>query len=495
MNYGLKRYHPAFIAVEIVSFLKSVSGFYLFLFVLKAGSTSNWVLWGRGILLMVTFWTIFSSFLKWQFHRYEIKDDSIKIHEGVYIKKQLTVPLDSIQNHHSNTTFVHRWFGLTSLTLETGTSGESSSFQFPVITETEKERILSYVEHNKAHLKETDNKIAERLSERQIRFQATKKDILKASFTSLNFLFIFPLLVSIYFNLTDFFQIEKAALNALDYLLIQWWVLIVLFVIALILSVGLGYIKTSIQYGNYLICDDEERIYIEKGIGNVISFSILKHRVQAVMIEQSILKRIFGLVSIKLISAGSAGGEDQQTSSLYPFMPKYEAYQVLQAMLPDYHIEEHMERFPVKVLWLKLLQPYYLTILVFIGLMIFKKEWLWLAGIVFAATIITRFLDYWFTSYLRHGKTLQVRNGGLSTKTFVTHRERIQQITVKHSMLQRKFGVATIIFINKAKPLHVSELYGISKEEASNFYTWYHSGTWRRSNSGQSEDLLEKRLN
>jgi putative membrane protein len=143
-------------------------------------------------------------------------------------------------------------------------------------------------------------------------------------------------------------------------------------------------------------------------------------------------------------------------------------------MLPHYHIEEKMNRFPLKVLWLKLLQPYYLTILSIIGLMIFKREWLWVAAIVFGLSILSRILDYWFTSYIRHGKTVQIRKGGFTNETFVTHRERIQQITVKHSWLQRKFGVATLTFTNKAKPLHESELYGVSNEEAGTFYNWYH---------------------
>ncbi|HLO11056.1 MAG TPA: PH domain-containing protein, partial [Pseudoneobacillus sp.] len=107
------------------------------------------------------------------------------------------------------------------------------------------------------------------------------------------------------------------------------------------------------------------------------------------------------------------------------------------------------------------------------GLLIFKKEWLWIAAIVFGLSVLGRFLDYWFTSYIRHGNTVQIRKGGLTNETFVTHRERIQQITVKHNWLQRKFGVATLIFTNKAKPLHESELYGVSQEEASTFYTWY----------------------
>ncbi|MEH6991443.1 PH domain-containing protein [Neobacillus drentensis] len=472
MTEGVKRYHPAFIAVELVSFLKSSIGFFLFLFILKGSSTATWVIWGRYMLLIASVWTIFSIILKWYFHRYEIVGDSIVVHEGVVVKKQRSVALDRIHNQVSNTTFVHRWFGLTSLTLETGTSGENATFTFPVITEEEKQRILLSLERGEASIEAEETG---KSSNTTIHFRSTKMDLVKASFTSLSFLAIFPLLSAIYFNLADFFQIEETAENALDYLLIHWWMLIVLFVLALAISVGIGFIKTSMKYGNYVISDDSERIYIEKGIGNFTSFSIQKHRVQAVIVEQTILKRLLGLASIKLLSAGAFGDEKgQETSSLYPFMPKHEAYRILQIMLPHYHIEEKMNRFPLKVLWLKLLHPYYLTILAIIGLIFFKREWLWVAAIVFGLSILSRILDYWFTSYIRHGKTVQIRKGGFTNETFVTHRERIQQITVKHSWLQRKFGVATLTFTNKAKPLHESELYGVSNGEAGTFFNWYH---------------------
>lgn len=473
MIHELKRYHPAIIVVEFVSFIKAIMWPFLFLFVIKASSTAIWVTWGRYILIIFTIGSIGSFIFKWYFYRYEIARDSIVVHEGVFVKKQRTVALDRIQNQKSNTTLVHKWFGLTSLTLETGTSGENATFHFPVITEVEKERILLHLEQKQDIIEEIDREVLEKLPERTIHFRSTKKDLIKASFTSFSFLAIFPILTAIYFNLDDFFQIEKTAKNALGYLLGNWWMLIVILVIALTLSVVIGFIQTSIKYGNYVISDDCERIYIDKGVGNFISFSIQKHKVQGVIVEQSILKRFLGLASIKLISAGGSKEKDEETSSLYPFMPKQEAYRVLQSILPSYQIEEQMKRFPIKVLWLKLLHPYYVTIFVIIGLGILKREWLWMAAIVFGVSVLIRILDYWFTSYIRHGNTVQIRKGGLTNETFVTHRERIQQITVKHSWLQRKFGVATLKFINKSKPLHESELYGVSKEEASTFYTWY----------------------
>jgi putative membrane protein len=474
MNQDIKKYHPAMMVVELVTFIKGVFGPFLLLFVLKASSTSTWVIWGRYLLLIGSLGVIVWIILKWQFHRYEISGNTIVLREGIVVKKQRSVSFDRIQNQKSNTTFVHQWFGLTSLTLETSITGEDASFHFPVITVEEKERILKHVEqHQNITEPKMEDHPAETAPVRSIHFRSTKRDMVKASFTSLSFLAIFPLLSALYFNLADFFQIEKTAKNAFDYLLMNKWMLAAIFVLAMLISVVIGFIKTSVKYGNFVISDDEERIYIEKGVGNVIRFSIQKSKIQAVMIEQSILKRLLGLASIKLLSAGGSKEDQHETGYLYPFMPKHEAYKMLQTILPQYQLKEHMGRFPIKVLWLKLLHPYYVTILAFIGLLIFKREWLWLTAVIFLISILARILDYLFTSYIRHGDTIQIRKGGFTNETFVTHRNRVQQITVKHSWMQRRFGVATLIFTNKAKPQHESKLYGVSSEEASTFYTWY----------------------
>jgi len=249
--------------------------------------------------------------------------------------------------------------------------------------------------------------------------------------------------------------------------------LIILFVLAMVISVGIGYLQTTIKYGNYEISDDTERIYIKKGVGSTSSFAISKEKVQAIVVEQSLVKRLLGLASIKLISVGEMKTEEQETSSLYPFMPKHEAYLLLETLLPHYPIQEKMDRFPIKVLWYKLLVPYYFTIIAAVGLFFFKKEWLWAAGVVFIISLVTRVLDYFFTSYLRQGNTVQIRNGGFTNETFITHYNRIQQVSVEHTWLQRKFGIATLYFQNRANPLHVSELNGVSKEEAGEFYSWF----------------------
>ncbi|WP_166243343.1 PH domain-containing protein [Paenibacillus turpanensis] len=465
MMKRFKRYHPAFIAVELVSAIKSYAGFYLLLFILKAKSEAHWVVWGRGLLLVASTWTVISIVLKWYSTRYHIDGDTLVVREGTFVKKQRTVALSRIDSHKSNATFVHRWFGLVSLTLET--SGENEAYKFPVISVEEERRIIAQLERG------PEEAVVETLPERTIHFRSTKKDIFKASFTSLSFLAIIPLVSALYSNLSDFFPIDDKAREGLNYLLSHGWMLVLLSVLAIVLAVTIGYIKTSVTYGNFVIGDDEERIYIDRGVGHSASYSLPKHRVQAVTVEQSVLKRLLGIASVKLISAGSGGDSNKEGGSLYPFMPKQEAYRVLQNLLPSYPIEERMMRFPLKVLWLKLLLPYYLTVITFIGLFIFKREWLWITAPVFILSVLARVLDYWLTSYVRRGEIVQVRTGGLWNYTTVTRRSRIQQITVKQTWLQRKFGVATLVIANKSKTPVEIELFGVSDTEAADFYKWY----------------------
>ncbi|QFT91088.1 Bacterial membrane flanked domain protein [Bacillus sp. THAF10] len=474
MNQSNKRFHPAWIAIASFSTIKNSIAGLLFLFVIKINSTSTWVIWGRYIFIIALVCTFVFHVLKWFSHRYEIKEHAIVLKEGVFVKKQRTISFERIQNHHTKTTFLHKWFGLTSLTLETGTVLEDGEVVFPVLTVVEKQRILSYLEKEKEAAHGEGEATTSPLPEgRRVHFRSTKKDIFKASFTSLSFLAIFPILLTIYTNVADYFSLEDTAESALDYLLIHWWMLIVLFFIALSISIKIGYVKTSIKYGNFEISDDKEKIYVKKGIGSTTNFVIPKHKVQAIVLEEPILKRMLGLVSIKLVSVGAMTAEEKETSSLYPFMPKEEAFKLIGTLLPSYTLEQQMDRFPLKVLWYKLLVPYYITIIAAVGLFIFKPEWLWAAGIMFVLAVVTRILDYVFTSYRRLENTVQIRKGGWSTTTFVTHSSKIQEVSVEHSWLQRKFGIATLTFHNRANPSELNSLAGVSREEASAFFTWF----------------------
>ena len=57
--------------------------------------------------------------LKYKYFRYEVLEDEIKIHSGIWIKKRLSVPLFRVQNIDTHVGPLMRRFGLKSITLRT----------------------------------------------------------------------------------------------------------------------------------------------------------------------------------------------------------------------------------------------------------------------------------------------------------------------------------------------------------------------------------------
>lgn len=111
-----KRYHPAYLLVELFSFLRNSFFFILFLFIFNYGVTEGWVYWAKIVFLVAAAFTIGKIFLSWWLHTYEIDPASITLREGIFVKKVRTIAFDRVQNKKTSTTFIHNWFGLTSLT-------------------------------------------------------------------------------------------------------------------------------------------------------------------------------------------------------------------------------------------------------------------------------------------------------------------------------------------------------------------------------------------
>ncbi|WP_422124461.1 PH domain-containing protein [Planococcus sp. X10-3] len=479
-----KRYHPAYLLVELFAFLRNSFFFILVLFIFNYDVTTGWILWAKIAFLTATVYTVGKIFLSWWLYTYEVDQTSITLREGIFVKKVRTIAFNRVQNKKTATTFIHNWFGLTSLTLETGTSSEEASVRFPVLKRQEADEIIGMIEQGdvleSSSIDPAESEASEDLPAQPVKvqrreyFQSTKGDTLRAAFTSLSFLAIFPILLALYFQIDDFFSLEDEAENAFFYFADHLWLLIPLFIAAVIISSLIGYVMTTVRYGNYRIAADTERIYISRGVGQVHTFSIQRNKVQAIQIEQPLIKRILGIVEIKLISAGAVNvGDELETNSLYPFMKTKEAYRLLNELLPQYTVQENLTRLPRNTIWLKLLRPYYVTIIAAVGLWFFQPSLLWVAGILFAFSLISRLFEYLFTRYALEGDSIQIRTGGFTTTTFITRRERIQEIDVSQSKLQRAFGVGSLSFTNRAKPIHVSEILDVPNDLSGHFKQWF----------------------
>ncbi|WOV84794.1 PH domain-containing protein [Sporosarcina jeotgali] len=479
---NMKRYHPLSILFEFAAFLKSYA-ILAFVVVVNINSDS-WFAWlGRILLIAAVALTLIASIMKWFTRKYAAGELSFHLKSGIFEKTEQTIYYDKIQNVQRHTSFLHKLFKMTSLTFETGSTGMNSNVKFDVLTRSEANRLESFVkefmyDESVTNLQESESVLNK--PKRLVHFTPTRSDTVKASFTSFSFLLILVIGASLFSKINQLFDVEDYVEGWLESVLTSGWLIAGVTAVLVALAVTVGIIWTFVKYGNYEIASDEKRIYISKGVLDETAFSIAKNRVQAVEITQSVMKRILGLAEVKLISAGNLGEDEDEVSTLYPFLPVNRAYAMIAELLPDYEVITDSSRLPRRSLIARLIKPYWLWLIITVLLTYFRPAvfkldigWAIVSIALLLLIILSRILGFWNTSYALRGRFIQLSEGVFGKTTFITRRDKVIEIFVKRTKLQQWFGLATIGFINRAKPVRYETLADLPMKEAGEFADWY----------------------
>ena len=482
------RYHLLTIVFKIYQLIKNSFVLILLLFILR-GNSEFWLLeLGRYAVIIYIPLRILYIIVAWFVEKYEWQDQTFNIYKGVFVRNTRTIPFSRIQNMTRNTTLFHKLFGVTSLTFETSASGEDESIYFPVLSKERANELIELVQLDKRVEQATEEQSDDSQSvtgkfstqsKRITYFKPVRKDLWKASFTSLSFLAIFPIAYGLYEYVQPFLS-DIRILDSFQVILDSVWLFVIVVIVILIVSISFGIARTFLRYGKYEISADNNYIYIDRGVLEESYFSINKKRVQGLEIEQNFLKRLFGLAEVKLISSANPNQEDGSinVNSLYPFLPIQEAYALIEKLLPQYKLTAKLERLPLRSLWVKLLRPSWLWITATILLAIFKPNFLGIAWwvlviMLLVLTIIQRVLDYIHTRYAISEDQAQWWHGGLTSRMFITKRKNMIEMTYSQSILQKIFQVASIQVKNRSILPRVETINDIPVNDARKSKAWY----------------------
>ncbi len=492
------RYHPLTILYQIYQLIRNSIILALLLFVWKRGSDFWLFEYGRYIFVLSVLYQFLHIFFNWWTRKYEVKNQSFYLESGVWTKKNQTIPFSKVQNVRREKSFFHALLGLTSLTFETAMDGDDDSIVFEVLTKEQAAQLIDLVEVGEEKVEIAEEKVVEEssgvvkemmdedneLDNRTIHFQSSNKDLIKASFTSLSFLALIPILSGLYENLQPFLPDDEKVQGMLEKILNNQWFLLTVLILAVMISVVVGMLRTMIRYGKFEISSNDTHIFIQRGVLEETYFSIEKKKVQALEVKQTMLKRVFGLAEVKLISTAktSDDGVEVDVNSLYPFLPIDKAMQLVSQILPSYTIStREMQKLPKMSLWMRIIRPSWLWIGTFIGLYFFKpslfgveEAWWIIAILVFLWLNASSVLDYYHTSFGVDKDQFQFRNGGFSTRLFISKRSKIIELTVSRNWLQRKWGMGSISTTNRSTPVHVETIDDLPQAFIKQFHQWYY---------------------
>src|SRR5699024_1781109 len=292
------------------------------------------------------------------------------------------------------------------------------------------------------------------MEKRKVHYRMSFQEIILISLSSLYFLAIFPILLSIYSKVDALFSLETLAMRVLDFLTQSWIMIAIVSIIVLFIATSSVIVSTYLRFGNYEVSSDQHSIYISKGVLHKTNYTIPRDKINGLKIEKSFPRRLFKICTVQIISLGDLLDEaEMQTDILFPFISEKRLTQLLPEIIPEFTIQEEMEPLPKEALFVNLIQPSYTLVIITFLIFFFWPEYWIIPLALFIFIVLLRILKTHQTKYVKTDRFLQFQTGALSTELFITRRDKIDELEIDQSWIEQKLGLASISSTTRAKPI------------------------------------------
>lgn len=469
-----KRQEPLWMIILFVNRLKPFIIPLTFIFIINFKSLESIIIYAGSFLILFVLINATVSIFEWRNFTYLVANNNIEISDGRFIAKKRYITLNKIQSVQEDRSLLHRMFGLTSLTITTGTSGDNAAVRLDALVPEDAEELKALLKSEaQTHELDTDELTLDS-QQTNHHYSMSFKEILLISITSLYFLAFIPLAISGYFRINNFFNIDDYTDSFVNLVKTSYLLIIFLILGAFLISSLIGFIVTFLNYGKYEVTSNEERIFITKGILSTSHFSIPKDRVNGIIIKKPFFRRLFGIVEVQIITLGDLfESEESQTDILFPFINLNLATHLVEEILPDYAIEKKMNQLPGKSLILTLIKPSYLLVIITVLTFSIYPEYWFIPIIYLLFILIQRVVEHYNSKYLMTDQFIQMQAGSFSSELSILKKNNVDALSVNESWLQRRFNLSTLRAMTRAKPTHTSFIVHLPKDTAVNTYNWY----------------------
>lgn len=546
---------PVFIAIFITTFgIIAGEGAK---FARGTGSTTSLLL---GVVVVVMFVVVMGivvlfQLLSYKHLSYELGEEEFSLYSGIFNKKRVHVPYQRIQSVNQRASILQRIFGVCTINIDTAGGSNNKSVLVPYVQNFEAEHLRKELFARKQWAIE-----GAPTADQQGASTGQKRNVLDvpAEFASdVRGVFGAPSIdtgnVSYEYGMSNKELILTGLSNSTGSVILMltiigsvvglasqllqtaigrmlaeegyswatritpsgfvWFVvgaLILFFVIIWIFSV----IGTCISYGGFRACRRQSRIEVERGLLQHQFHGVDINRVQAVVIKQGFIRRIFGYCELSLskIDAAAADSSEQNTGApakglvIHPFVKLDRIPEILAGLVPEFsEVPTEQIKLPAVSLrrgfirrciwhgtgfWLAVVvaiphaainiaygQMDFFTTLSFAPELVVVNSVCILIYVMCLVAIIFEAIGsvLWFkgSSFAYNHKFMQITNGGFSRESVSFPRQKIQYGTIRTNPFQRMSQVATIQARTAAGIGGTTlRLLDVSTEDAQSWLDW-----------------------
>lgn len=471
----LSRTHPLTVAVKTLRVLGQSIGAAIMVAIFGSVGSDGNPLAALGIAALIVLGGLGSAgvqWLNWTFFRYGVVGNDLVINEGWLVRKRRSIPLARVQSVDVRAGVLLRIFGLVDLAVQTaGGSGTEPEANIGALSEADgsrlRERLLQEREVSPpADALRTDGAESPTpytespTPEPAFEFQMSVKRLVLAAVTSRGVLVIAGAILAGGTQFLDF-AVSANGLDSVDVALRPFATLGIALTAALIFAIAAASVLVAIavtvsrDYG-FTARRTRDRIEIGAGLLERRMVGVPVRRVQATTIDEVPLRRLLGLVTVHVVTAGSGRGDEQESTNsvaIIPLARRDELTLLLRGLLPE------TLRFPATASLPNRSLRFYLTIPVLsagggTALLIGLARYIEPAAVLFVSAgggalltgiVIWQALVWRHAGYGTDSEALGIAHGAIGRYRVRLARSRIQSLSIRQNPFQRRAGLATLV--------------------------------------------------
>ena len=421
------------------------------------------------ILIFFLGLNLLQAFIRYFTFTYQVEGGELTTRQGLFERRERRIPLIRVQDLRLEQGLVHRFLGVVDLQVETA-SGQGAEASLSVLSRVDAERLRQAVFGQVAEL---TRRGAGGSSPAEVPTEVIRKlgtrDLVLAGLTSNQA----ASALVIVFASWQFFDdlLPKATyerlVEAFTSRLEQWvnqgdhanWVAIGAIAVALI-AVGLAVSVAGslVLFHNFTLSRRGEDLHRSYGLLTRRSSSLPRRRIQLLHIQETWLRRLLRLTTLRVDTAGSAPGQEQGREGrdvLLPVLPRREVASLLPILFPDLDAAappwQDVSRCAIRRGTMK--GAIVLLALTAINWGIQRHLWALWPMLLLPAIYLINLLNFRHLGYALSDRFFWTRRGWLSRDTHLVPVRNAQTIVLRQTPFDRRFGVVTL-FVDTAGQAH-----------------------------------------
>ncbi|MCW3003821.1 MAG: hypothetical protein JWQ20_3119 [Conexibacter sp.] len=368
---------------------------------------------------------------RWQATTYRVSDRALHFRSGVFSPDETVVPIDRVQAVDTVTGPIQRLFGVTGLQVHTPGGGDEAEVVLTALSAKQARELRAALGH-------ADQEQA------QTRRRLTMGGVLVTALTAPQLGVVLPVVGAIFGALQNGLvgqsetlvrsvnTVHEVVLVALGLLVAAW---------------ALSFLGAVVAFSGFELQRAGDRLRVRRGLLQRRAVSVPVARVDGVQIVESLLRRPFGLVTLRL-EVTSLGGRQAAERTLFPLLRRRDVERFLATFLPELAGSLALqERPPARARRRYLTVPVVAALAAGAGL-IAAVPAAWPAAPVLLLLAVAAGLDAFRAAGLRLAPgdqrvVLRARRRAARV-TLVARRRRLQELGVSRTLLQRRAGLATV---------------------------------------------------